>query len=183
MRVPTRRYLILAGVALWLAAAGAVGAYFLRDGRVGKLDLSNPRDAAAQFADCLRMGSVGGVVGCVVQDDVQHDLAGQLAAIVAAGMDPADLTLLPAPDAGRLAAAKITVDGDTAKIELPPDPQAVVERPRTIFLRRGGGRWRVDLLATTGMSGDEARAYLERLASATRELQVTSPPESPPESP
>ena len=167
-----RRNVILIVIAAWAVAAAATGWYFFRDGRGGRLDLSNPRDAAAQFVECLTKGSVGGVIGCVVRDDVQEDLARQLADIVDAGMAARDLTLLPVPAADRLAAASVAVDGDVARIELPPDPEAVVERPRTLVLRRGGGRWRVDLLATTGMSPDEARAYLQRLAGATRQLQI-----------
>ena len=166
----TRRNLVIVAALAWVLGIAAVGWFLLRDGRLDHLDLTSPRDAAAGFYECLREGDAAGMVACVVAGPSQERLAEALAGATAAGLDAADLTLLPSPDPADLAAAEVVVEGDSARVVFPANDGGV-ERPTTLHLERDGRTWRVDLLRTTAMTADDATAYAARLATATRQLR------------
>ena len=67
--------------------------------------------------------------------------------------------MIPPFDAG----AALDVDGDVARLTA-ASPDA--DRPADLVLRRGDGGWRVDLLETSGLTAEQADAFLARLRAA-----------------
>ena len=161
---------IIVVLALLMAVAGGmVGLYALGQAN-SHVNLDTPVKAAGTFFACLRAGHDQDVLDCVVEATGQQELASQLASLVSSGTDPGDLTMLPRLDAGDLEKATLIEDGDTVTLELPADafddPVKAVDRPRRVVLRREGSDYRVDLLATTGMTAEQAIELARRLATA-----------------
>ena len=159
---PAAKFWLILLVAAWLTAAAGGAAYWvLRGPRVAAhVRFETPRQAAESFYKCLGAGHTADVLACVVADSRQQEFAVGLVDAVEAGLDPADLSVIPPFDAD----AALGADGDLATLT-PASPAA--DRPGELVLRREGGGWRVDLLETGGLTPEQAGAFLARLRAAT----------------
>jgi hypothetical protein len=157
---------------VWLVAAGGVATWWIQRGPsvAEHVDLSGPREAVASFAMCLTAGHRADVIGCVIQEAEQQQLATGFVDAVAAGLDADDLTQLPMLE---VETATVESDGDTARV-VTGDGDG---RPSSFTVRRVGGVWRIDLLETMNLRPDEAQALATRLRSAAQALKILEEPE------
>lgn len=156
---------LLIGVALWLAAI-TVGIALWVGGRAPAIadhvDLSSPIASTKSFLQCLAAGHAVDVFACVIGDSEQQQFARGLSEAIDAGLIIDDLSVLPQVDPSALDNASVAIDGDRAVITVPDDVE-----PRQFVLVRVGDQWKVDLLASTNLSREEAVAYLDRLRNAS----------------
>ena len=152
-------FLVAAAAAFYLY--GSAGASVAE--HVSRVD---PRGAATSFLKCLTAGHQADVLACVVGEGAQQGFARELIDAVEAGVPAEALNVLPATSADDLMGSDVTVtvDGDTAVVELPARSEA--EGARQFHLARDDDVWQVDLLRTTGMSTEEAQQFTERLNNA-----------------
>ncbi len=173
MKRPNKaKLLFLAVAAVWLVAAIALGGWWLARGPTvaDHVDLGGPGEAVSSFAMCLRAGHRGDVLACVVGEVEQQRLAAGFGDAVAAGLDADDLTQLPLLD---VTDATVSIDGDRATVTPAGDAD---DRPAEFVVVQDGGRWRVDLLQTLGLSAGQADELATRLRSAADALEQTPLP-------
>ena len=163
------RTILLVALAAWLlVVAVSAGLWFSRgpgstDGvHVG---LATPREAVTTFLNCLGAGHADDVLACVVNRPDDQRLGLGLADAVEGGLAPGDITLLPAGEAAALSEATLEESGGAATLTLPSRPDG--EARRFVLERAADGNWRVDLLASTGLTPEQAEAFLDRLRAAT----------------
>ena len=155
-------------IALVLAAIGGLFGLYHFGQSQRTSSLSTPAGAVRSFYECLDGSHPVETVRCVVDSPEQQALAAQLASLVAGGLGMDDLTMLPRLDDSDLDRADVVMEEDgvvylTMPADENVDPVKDVERPERIVLRSDGSDWRVDLLATTGMSESDAIAFVERM--------------------